>query len=711
MLLSFLLLACGRAQVSTVGDFEITLGARPRRFDPAEDAITVTTVADPDRVLWASSPGTDPVRVGLAGLEVESGGGSYVFDEEILSRCGGWTLEDAEEDGGALVLRGQLSDCATPWSLRFSAAATDRLAVQIEVDAPELNRVWWTGASDPDERLMGFGAQYSRLDMKGTDLPIWCQEQGIGRGDEVLTPLLEVRDGNPAGDWHTTYTCVPALVSDQGRGLALEGTGRVVFGMSDPELVSIQGAGTAMSGHILAGGDVPGVVSALTGLTGRMEPLPGWTQTGAVVRAGHGSEAVRARLAALQAAGVPVAALWIEDWCGVRETAFGDRLWWSWEPDASLYPDWAELVAELRAQDINVLIYVNPYLADASDKEGVVHNRYQEALEAGWLVEDASGAPAGLDQGGFTAGLVDLTDPEAVAWLQEILAEQVALGVSGWMADFAEALPLDAALADGSDPWLAHGAWPALWAELNAGVAAQTGVDLLTWHRSGNQYSPAAARLFWLGDQTVTWDANDGLSTVVPGLLSSGLSGYALQHTDAGGYLSASLLGITRDEELWARWVELAAFGALLRTHDTNEPDENVQVDTSDSTLAHFADMSALYAALAPVREEAMGEAAAHGWPLVRPVAWLAPDAPEAWDLTAELLLGDDVLMAPVLAAGATSVDVWLPPGTWRHLWSGVESGEGWTTVSAPVGEPAVFVRTDSEAGAAFLTAWAASGR
>ena len=39
-------------------------------------------------------------------------------------------------------------------------------------------------------------------------------------------------------------------------------------------------------------------------------------------------------------------------------------------------------------------------------------------------------------------------------------------------------------------------------------------------------------RGFGIGDQLVTWDAFDGLQTVVPALITSGLSGYSMQHAD-----------------------------------------------------------------------------------------------------------------------------------------------------------------------------------
>ena len=54
--------------------------------------------------------------------------------------------------------------------------------------------------------------------------------------------------------------------------------------------------------------------------------------------------------------------------------------------------------------------------------------------------------------------------------------------------------------------------------------------------RSGNGKSPGSTPLFWVGDQTVTWDSDDGLGTVIIAMLTEGLSGYSLTHSDIGGY-------------------------------------------------------------------------------------------------------------------------------------------------------------------------------
>lgn len=51
----------------------------------------------------------------------------------------------------------------------------------------EFNRVVITFSSDPEERIYGFGEQFSHMEFKGRRVPILVQEQGIGRGDQPIT--------------------------------------------------------------------------------------------------------------------------------------------------------------------------------------------------------------------------------------------------------------------------------------------------------------------------------------------------------------------------------------------------------------------------------------------------------------------------------------------------------------------------------------------
>jgi len=229
--------------------------------------------------------------------------------------------------------------------------------------------------------------------------------------------------------------------------------------------------------------------------------------------------------------------------------------------------------------------------------------------------------------------------------------------------------------------------------------------DVVFFNRSGYTRSPEYSTLFWLGDQLVDWDEHDGIKSAVTGLLSSGLSGYSLQHSDIGGYTAIDhpLLKYHRSKELLMRWAELAAFTTVYRTHEGNRPEVNHQVYSDEETLRHFSRFAGVYAAWKPYRMELVEEASKTGLPVVRHPLIHYPEDPEVYGLEYQYMVGSEFMVAPVLDPDERSVEVYLPAGRWVHLWSGENYGSSEAgvrvTVKAPIGEPAVFYRKGSIAG------------
>jgi alpha-glucosidase len=183
--------------------------------------------------------------------------------------------------------------------------------------------------------------------------------------------------------------------------------------------------------------------------------------------------------------------------------------------------------------------------------------------------------------------------------------------------------------------------------------------------------------------------------------VSSGISGFALNHSDIGGYTTIThpIQDVHRSKALFLRWAELAAFTPVFRTHEGSRPAENHQWDSDAGTLAHFDRMATVFACLQPYRKRLMTEAAERGWPLVRH-PWLHdPESPAFQRARLDVfMLGSDVFVAPVMRRRQARVRTTLPDGMWTHLWTGeVARGGRRVRVAAPFGEPAVWVRAGSE--------------
>lgn len=706
--------------------------------------------AAPGRLVWSSARGSVGGGAFLAAvrgtISTLGSAGHLTLRETVERRYGEQSVDDVAVGAGRLVLSGRLwqRGTGTAAAAGSAAARSDVVGYTLTIAAVdgeqlELNLVLKaTGvpapAGEPSANVedtatqwptslwaellwdqstataqYGFGVQFSYVDLRGRRVPVLTAEQGVGRGAQPLTFLANLR-GGAGGHWWSTYAPAPVVIGSDRRGLYLTDTAPAQFDLRDPSVASVLVYAQGLNARIIAGRTPTELLEVYTRFSGRMPALPDWVHSGVVVGMQGGQEKVERVVAALERHGTPVAAVWLQDWVGNRTVGFGERLWWDWQLNRDRYPHWEEMVAGLAARGIRVMVYCNPFLADMKTRPGGRSDLFSTAAAGGHLVRTRSGEPYLVDQGDFDAGMVDLSDPAAREWYLEALTDKLAeTGASGWMADFGEGLPFDAVLHEG-EAYDYHNRYPQAWAALNRDLrerlarrAGKSPHDYVSFFRSGYTTSPGSAGLFWLGDQTVTWDEHDGLRSALTGLLSSGFSGFSLQHGDVGGYTStvSPLPRIVRSRELLARWGELLAFSVVLRTHEGNRPALNVQVYSDEQTLADFSRAARLHAAWRELRSALMAEAAATGSPVARH-SWLAyPDDPVCTGLHAQFFLGQDLLVVPVVHKGATSVSAYLPSGsgTWSHVFSGssYDAGSGTrVTVAAPLGRPGLFVRSGS---------------
>lgn len=663
------------------------------------------------RTLWATSGGAAFLAAARGGLDWAETVGHLSAERALRQSHPDQSVDALTAQERTVTLVGRLHAGAngaagtaavpegTEYTLTLSSVDPQRLEVHVSVPGADL--VLLRFDREPGEGVHGLGAQFTDFDLAGRYVPVIVREQGVGRGRQPLTTLAELTQGG-GGAPETTYAAIPFAVTGALRALSVDTHHPSAFDLRPHDRFDVEVWRPSVRATLYSGDSPADLLRAHTEDTGRQRALPDWSGEGAIIGVQGGTDAVRAAVAGLRAAGAHVSGVWAQDWSGQRRTDFGERLWWNWELDRDRYPGWEELIAELHEEGVRMLTYVNPFLVDTADKpEPARRPLFEEALAAGYLVRSPEGGPYLLDQGGFEAALVDLTNPNAWKWFRDVIVTEVAgSGADGWMADFAEGLPMDALLYDGApEEW--HNRWPVEWARLNREAREAAGVpEALVFHRSAGLGSAADASLFWAGDQLVTFDRHDGLGSAVRGLLSAGVSGMTLNHSDAGGYtgLDQPVVGVSRDRELLLRWVETCVWGPVLRTHEGNLPASNAQVHDPDCRDA-FAEQTRIFAELAAYRREVVAEAAETGMPVLRHLWLHAPDSAAARS-DEVFLFGPVFLVAPVLAAGATEATVVLPPGEWRHLWSGeVYEGDGEVTVSAPLGRPAVFFPEGDPAG------------
>lgn len=672
--------------------------------------LRIHAAAEPGHALWETAP-TQPFLTAEVGIaKVSTRFGSYGVSIKKSATCTTPIIEAITSSGNSLLVEGIFASCPKKRKLTFSVTFSERaahtVAVAIATSDKTYNQLTLSLQSEPNEHYFGFGEQFTYADMKGRRLPILVQEQGIGRGAQPISRLIGL--AGASGDWSTSYAPVPHYITNKRRSLALENSEYAVFDMKDPQTTQIEVSAPDIRALIFHGTTPLDLIEAYTSYAGRMPPLPDWFAGGATIAVQGGTAAVREKVARCEAAGVPLSAVWIQDWVGKRRTLAGSQLWWNWDLDREHYPDWEKMTTDLKQKGIRVLSYVNPFLIEVPKSKRVSRNLQKEAAEQGFLVENQQGDPLVIMLT-FPTYILDLTNEAARSWMAGVFASQIlSTGVSGWMSDYGEAFPFSAKPSSGESPWSYHNRYPEDWAAINrmtgAIVAAERGDEYLFFSRSGYTRAPRHARLFWLGDQLASWDEHDGIKTAVTGLISSGISGFSLNHSDIGGYNNFGIgrLSYRRTKELFLRWAELSAFTPAFRTHEGLNPAGNHQFDSDSETLAAFARLTKIYRALLPYRRALMDDASQLGHPLVRHPVLHYPDDPQTYGIRHQFMLGSEFYVAPVLDERKTSIRFYLPKGKWVHLWSHQPiSGGQAVEIQAPLGYPAILYKRGSKVGEA----------
>ena len=540
---------------------------------------------------------------------------------------------------------------------------------------------WFT---PPDERFMGFGMRQESVAFRGQRLHTWNSE---GRMGEQPQPEPE-RYGNAQ---------VPTFLSTRGYGCLVDGFRETVFDCASPTagpVMTITRWHRSLSCRFFVGADPLAILRATTAVSGRIARRPppwafGVWATSVPRGSQTGSERSRQVAATIRAAGIPCSAIWHHYWSHQMSNLLGTK---GWQLNEERYPDYQALVDAHHADGFKILQYFWPYIATGDQL-------YNDAAAAGRFMTNDAGAPFTFPFAFFLFYVAepDFTDPAVVDWFHDTIFRAGArYGVDGWMADFGEYHRVGMRSAAGESGWSLHNRYAALWAEVNASFweKERPDGDYAFFMRTGTTGSQRHAPIMWTADQEVSWDEEDGIGAVVPAVLSAGLSGFPILSTDIAGYHYDQAPDDLR--QLWLRWCELGALLPVMRLHEGDELHlgRRWRFDSDATTLAGFGTMARLHVALAPWFMTLAETARQEGLPVVRPLYLHHPDEAATPTIKDQFIVGDRLLVAPVLTEDAVERSCYLPAGRWWHWWSGeAYEGPATVTVSAPIGEIPLFVK------------------
>ena len=365
------------------------------------------------------------------------------------------------------------------------------------------------------------------------------------------------------------------------------------------------------------------------------------------------------------------------------------------EFDKTRFPDPKKMVDELHSMGFKVILWMVPYISSTS-------SNYGEARRNGYLIKDEwSDLPIFVPWSFVTqiafditqfnlysaargitkplcSAVIDLSNPEAFNWYRNKLNRLVEeYGIDGFKCDQGEGafLPIEGST----------------YQKITPNEYSDLCTDL------GKNFDYYEIRTGWFSqkhggwvreyDKFSSWDQYNGLKSVITEALTLSIIGYSYILPDAvggGQFFEDNEL----DEELYTRWVEVAAFMPIMQFPSSYFQQSEKVRETAKRYMQ-------IHEAIAPYIVYLAEESKEIGLPIIRPLFFHYPDQ-ECFSIDDEYLLGEALLVAPILEKGARSREIYLPNGTWIDIWSGdqIEGGR-WVDYPAQLDEIPVFVRAD----------------
>jgi alpha-glucosidase (family GH31 glycosyl hydrolase) len=372
---------------------------------------------------------------------------------------------------------------------------------------------------------------------------------------------------------------------------------------------------------------------------------------------------------AILAAGMPPGVFMIDDFW------YRNNGWWDWDCEA--FPDPKAMVEKLHAQGFAVVLWVSPFVTpDTREFLWLKEQDYLLRTSATAHGDELEYVKTAKDirpaiqswWNGFSA-VLDLSHPDAFAWFQ------------GRLDRLVEEFGIDGFKFDGGDSYRyqAH--------DISHSPRTPNG-HCEDFGRIGLKYPISEYRACWkLGgqhllqrvrDKAHRWDTG-GLADTIPTSLAQGLVGYPYTCPDmvGGGEVTWDIDG-KLDQELFVRWAQSATFFPMVQY--SLLPSRILD----EKHLACAMKMIELRKEMGSKILELAQHAARTGEPIMRHMAYVFPD--EGFEhVNDQYMVGDDLLVAPVLQKGAFSRVVRFPSGTWRGDDGSVVVGPKSLEVPAPL--------------------------
>ncbi|KAM6104744.1 LOW QUALITY PROTEIN: myogenesis-regulating glycosidase-like [Pterocles gutturalis] len=322
--------------------------------------------------------------------------------------------------------------------------------------------------------------------------------------------------------------------------------------------------------------------------------------------------------------------------------AYGD-----FDFDPVKFPNVTE-IAKLREDGFKVTLWIHPY--NYNPLFGV-------GIERPFIKEPSGRLPAMVEWWNGIGAILDFTNPTARDWFQSHLRQlRHKYGISSFKFDAGETSYLPKQFSTSFRPL----SDPSIWSRRYTEMA----IPFYELASAVGYQSQNISCFFRIIDRDSVWGYELGLKSLIPTVLTISMLGYPFISADmiGGNFFPNKTDGAVEipDRERVVAWLELSAFMPSMQF--------SIPAWLYDKEVVEIAQkFTDLHESLvAPLLLELAGEVTDTGDPIIRPIWWISPRDEATHRIDSQFLIGDTLMVAPVLEMGKQNVTSYLPAGKWR---------------------------------------------
>lgn len=527
----------------------------------------------------------------------------------------------------------------------------------------------------PDESCHGTGQRTFELNLRGQHLNFWNTDAGAYvRGFEPINYCVPFYLG---AHQHGAY----GILWDNSYRASLD------LGTQAADMLEFQARGGELRAYLFCGPTLEQVIADYTWLTGRMPLPPGWAIGYHQCRFSYHDEASVLEVAhELRQRKIPCDAIYLD-----IDYMDGKRVF-TW--DRRAFPDLKSMADQLHRIGMKLVVILDPGV-----KVEAGYAAYESGIAEGIFMSYPDGQPAA---GVVWPGLChfpDFSSEKARAWWVQQMQPLLAAGVDGIWNDMNEPLYFGNAKTDdppdyvqhhkeglGGDHAEIHNVYGMLMARASREAVQKHYPDrrpfIIT--RAGYAGTQRYASS-WTGDNRATWD---NLRQSIAMQINLALSGQSFTGADIGGFAGDT------SPELLARWTQAGALLPFFRNHSANDTIRKEPYQFGEEIERICRNAIELRYQLMPYLYTQFARCSTEGLPIIRPIFTHEHENVVIRQIDDAYLLGEHLLVAPVLTEHSRCRLVYLPAGVhWYDFWTQHHyPGGQWICVEAPLDHLPIFV-------------------